>query len=393
MASQATPRQRKRGRQKIWAYIRLFLLITALVLAFYSTWKGQWLGIIALLLVMIFLVDNSVNVLFSIFDEKESRRYGFFFWLYSAFLGTRGIQLVRSDGTKKQVRPTGPLAELFARLGAPGMIIIENGVAAVFERSGRFTRIAGPGVAFTTRYEFVAHVVDLRPQVRNRTILKIITRDGLSFDIDPLTAIFEIAADFDPQKGEYAFSEEALLDLVYRGGFIYENGATVEWGERVVGIIESFLRSVAAKHTLSQLVRARRGSAREQFLNEIESLTRPALRQIGVRLKGIDLGRIALPKELEDYLSLELKRKVDLGRARTQREAIVNIAEGLNKALAAINEEVFEESGGATPQFLLNLAQILERTSRDFQRLTRSEQELLDSGRLLPGRQTTEEEA
>ncbi len=352
---------------KLQASLRLVLIPLFFGLTFYAAWRGRGWGVVALLLVVLFLIDNSVNVLFGMLDEKVNRRAGLRFWISNVFWGTRGIQLIRSDGTIRPVRPVGPLAEIFARLGAPGMVIIENGVAVVFERSGKFTRVEKPGVAFTTRFEFPAHIIDLRPQVRSRSVKKVLTRDGLSFDIDPLDVLFEVGTDFDSKKGEYSFSEEAVLDLVYRGGKIHQNGEAIEWGARVASLVESVIRQTAATRPFLQIVRStRKGSARQQFIDEVVEQARPALRQIGVHLIGIDIGRISVPKEAEEYLALDLKRRVDVGMAEAQQQAITKIAKGLEEALSTISGV---QPQGDASRLLIHLSQVLERTSRDFYQL------------------------
>jgi hypothetical protein len=247
------------------ALLRLILIVIVLILFLYFLWRGGILALLAWLATIIVLIDTAVNVLFALYGESSSRRLGFFYWFYSVFLGAQGAQIVTPGGEIKAVRPPGPLANIFSRLGGPGMVIIDNGAAVVFERSGRFTQAKGPGLVWTRRFERIAKVIDLRRQVRSQRVEKVMTRDGLSFDVEQLHVQFDVAADFDPQEGEYAFSEQALLDLVYRGGILYyQSGEEVEWGARVVAAIEYHLRNVAASHTMVELVQGQEGNARDR---------------------------------------------------------------------------------------------------------------------------------
>ncbi len=345
-----------RGRRGTQALLRLVLLVLVLGLGGYLVWRGGWLGVLFWLLMIIFLIEHSVGILFALHDEPGSRWYGFRFWVSSVFLGSLAVQMVRQkDLEVKTVRPAGPLASLFARLGAPAIVVIENGLAAVFERSGKFTRVHGPGIVYTRRFERVAHVIDLRPQLRQAEIKDIQTRDGLKFDIKPLWVLFQVATEY-PQQADYGYSEQAVLDLVYRGGLLYnEKGEPIEWGRRVVGMIEYHLRQVASQHDLLELVRGDGNkSARQSFLQEVTEAARSDLQRRGVHLVGIDMGDVEVPGEIRALLALPIRKEVDLGWARTQREAVIGISTGLRRAMAQIEGAIPKEAGQQS-YLLLNL--------------------------------------
>ncbi len=382
---QGPARRSRRGGRGIIALLRLLLIVGTAILAGYLVWLGSWYGLIAWALTIIVLIDTAVNVLFGLFDEPGSRRLGFMFWVSSLFMGTLSVQMVTKEVKVRPIRPPGPLAALFARLGAPAVVVIENGVAAIFERSGRYTRVKGPGVVLTRRFERVAQVVDLRPQVRSRVVEKVLTKDGLAFDVKPLTVLFQLAAPFDPNRGEYAFSEEAMLDLVYRGGLLYDKGQEVEWGDRVVAAVEYDLRNVAAVHNITELVRGDTESARKRLMDDLDERARPALEQIGVRLIGIDIGRIVVPSEVEDLLTMPLKQTVDIGWAHTQRDTIIGIAEGLKQAIAKIQAAMADESREMRSQLLLHLTTSLGQMLEDSQRLAAPYREEGETRRLLRG--------
>ncbi len=361
-----------RGRRGFQLLLRLGWIGLLLGVGGYLVWRGGWLGVLFWLLMIIFLIEHSVGILFALYDEPGSRWYGFRFWISSVFLGSLAIQMVRQkDLQVKTVRPAGPLASLFARLGAPAIVVIENGLAAVFERSGKFTRVHGPGIVFTRRFERVAHVIDLRPQLRQAEIKDIQTRDGLKFDIKPLWVLFRVATEY-PQRADYGYSELAVLDLVYRGGILYnEKGEPVEWGRRVLGMVEYHLRQVAAQYELLDLVRGDKDrNARQSFLQEMTERARSDLQQRGVYLIGIDMGDVEVPGEIRALLALPIRQKVDLGWARTQREAVIGISEGLRKAMAQIGKAIPEDTGQKS-YLLLNLMATLGSVLEKFLQLAR----------------------
>jgi hypothetical protein len=378
IAPNAGPQPRKTG--KALALVRALLILLFVGLLGYLLWLGRWFALVAAILIFIFLLDNSVNILFGFYQVPESRRYGVLFWIASIFLGAQGALLVRPGKEPLAVRPAQPLASIFARLGAPGVIIIENGCAIVLERSGKFTRSSGPGVVFTQRFERIAKVIDLRRQVRTKRVDKIMTRDGLSFDLDRLDAMFDLAADFDPKAGQYSFSEEALQDLVFRGGIIYyEDGQEVEWGKRVLGMVEVFVRDVAADMDLLEIVKSDDGNPRERFVREVEDRARPALRQIGIRLVGIDIGHITGPEELATIMVMPYREQV-----------VFSISQGLRKAIDEVNQAIQRDSSDVRPHLLVNLTESLGHLLEDTLRLS-GPQVQPNERALLGGGERTEE--
>ncbi len=366
--------RKPRGRRGIRALLRLGFIGVLLVGGGYLVWQGGWMAFLVWLLMIIFLIEHSVGILFALYDEPSSRWYGFLFWVSSVFLGSLAIQIVRQkDLQVKTVRPAGPLAFLFARLGAPAIVVIENGLAAVFERSGKFSRVHGPGIVYTRRFERVVHVIDLRPQLRQAEIRDIQTRDGLKFHIKPLWVLFQVATEY-PQRADYGYSEQAVLDLVYRGGLLYnEKGEPVEWGRRVLGMVEYHLRQVAAQYDLLDLVQGdRERNARQSFLQEVTVAARSELQRRGVYLVGIDVGDVEVPGEIRTLLALPIRQKVELGWAQTQRDAVMGISEGLRKAMTQIKQSIPRDTGqGQRSYLLLNLVAILGTVLEKFLQLAR----------------------
>ncbi len=344
------------------ALMRLLLILVFLGLFVYLLWQGRYLALLAWVLTIVVMIDTSMNVLFGIYNEPRSWWKGFAYWVATLFLGALSTQVVTRKGETLTTRPAGPLGSVFARLGAPGIVIIENGVAVAFERGGRHTRLHGPGIVFTQRHERIAERIDLRRQVRSKKdVRQIMTRDGLAFDLDRLDAIFDLAADFDPRSGEYRYSEGPALDLIFRGGKLYDKGQEIEWGGRVLEAVEHHLRNVAASHDLRELVQGqdKGDNPRQRFLTEVENRAGPALQQIGVRLVGIDIGQLVVPPELQQALLMPVRQ-----------EAMDRISVGLREAIKTINEALGRDVGEVRPHLLVNLTETLGRILEDSLRLS-----------------------
>lgn len=380
---------RPRGKKRLLAILRALGLVLAVLLIGWGIFKGpdigpdfmrgNWAGLLGWILTSALLIHTSVTVLFSQYEDPPAVRDGLWYWIATVFMGQKQVQLVLKDGSVKTVEPTGPLANIFAKLGAPGIVIIDNGMAVVMERSGRFTQVKGSGIAFTRQFEKVAHVIDLRTQVRTRPVRNIISQDGLSFNLDRLDVLFEVAAGF-RDRGGYGFEAQAIMDLVFGGGLIYEKGQEVEWGDRVAGIVEALLRDIAATQPLERIVRIGRGSARQKLIERLEDMARPELRKYGIRLIGIDLGQIRVPKELEGFLTMPLV-------AETQRDTLKTIASGIHSAIEDISGVVTTEMGDTMHPLMGNAIRMLERYLGEFQKFitafrSESEPRLLGRGEL-----------
>ncbi|MGC8875309.1 MAG: SPFH domain-containing protein, partial [Chloroflexia bacterium] len=293
--SAASEEPQRMGLRRLLAILRLLLIVVLLILILVELWKGRWYAVLAWLLTTLVLLDTSVNVFYSMFEDPGSRWLGLVFWIASFMLGMRGVQRINAEGKLVVTRPQGPLGKLFAQFGVPGQLIIEGGMAAVLERLGEFTRVVGPGRHNLQRYERVAHVVDLRPQVRRIKVESVRTAEGLPFDIE-LEARFRIATTKDvsedhqvsspgsdrpktpsgneqgtggskEQKRIYDFSPEAIRGLVYDGGIVYDKEARKleDWRDSVVRVIRQVVRDVSAALTVqSLLVSALPENAREQ---------------------------------------------------------------------------------------------------------------------------------
>lgn len=344
------------------ALARLVLIVILLGLFIFCLWQGRFLALLAWVLTIVVMIDTSMNVLFGIYNEPRSWGKGLAYWVATLFLGALSTQVVTRKGEILPTKPAGPLASVFARLGAPSIVVIENGVAVAFERGGRHTQLHGPGIVFTQRHERIAEVIDLRRQVRSKKdVRQVMTRDGLAFDLDRLDAIFDLAADFDPRAGEYRYSEGSTLDLIFRGGKLYDKGQEVEWGGRVLESVEHHLRNVAAGHDLRELVQGKDkdDNPRQRFLTEVESRARPALQEIGVRLVGIDIGQLIVPPELQQALLMPVRQ-----------EAMDRISVGLREAIKTINEALGREVGEVRPHLLVNLTETLGRILEESLRLS-----------------------
>lgn len=397
-----------KGSRRLLAVLRFLLILFGVGLVLAAVWKGRWYGILAWLITVVVLLDTSVNVFYSMYENPGSRRLGLLFWIAAFLLGMPATRRVTAEGKAVTTRPAGPLGNLFARFGVPGQLIVDGGMAAVLERRGAFTRVVGPGRYSLQRFEQVVHVIDLRPQVRRIELKDVRTADGLAFDVR-LEARFRIASDEEspgskpgaaqgaqgdsgasaekspPKDGEasqpaYPFSKDAIRRLVYEGGILFdkEAGKQEDWRDGVVRVIEQAARDLSASWPLQKflvLTSSPRDSTgekstnqergRKRFQEELTEEARVRLEKMGVSLLGIDVGPLRLAPEVQQLLSMPVKRALDVGWARTLEQAIQRVAEGLQMALNTIGQATRQVPAEAQSHVLVSLMAQLERMSQD----------------------------
>jgi len=302
------------------------LLVVIFIAAFcFLTWQGRWLGIVGWFLTVMLLIDHGARILFDIYGEQHSWSTGIIFWIASIFMGILSVQIVTRDGKILKIRPSGPLASVFARLGARGLIIVENGVAVIMERSGRNTTIQGPGLYWTKRYEFIAQVVPLQPRLTERDVEGVQTVDGMSLNIRPLTVVYRVAQNFDPNTGRYVYNDADIRNLFYMGGHLYTTDQEENSGknnsektedeqdrkpseqrlvmpdERIHRLVEQGLRNTLATRSLTDILTSQAGSTRQQIVQATLLAATPQATALGVQIDAIELGRLEVAPEYKQF--------------------------------------------------------------------------------------------
>lgn len=369
MAEMGGRRDRGLWRQVI-ASIRFLVLLFAPILIGVAVWFGGWLALLAWLGTVFILIDTTMLVIDAMLGERPPRWQAFLYWLGSIYWGGGGIWFVKRGGEIIPVRPIEPMAGIFFRLGAPSIIVLQADVAVVLERSGTYTRVETGRIVFARRFERIAHVIDLRPQRREKALSQVITRDGLAFDVENLEVEFQVESRLDVEHGRRVISRDRILAFVCRGGMLVdEEGKPVEWGRRVLQLAELSLRNVAARHPLEELISLEDGSARQRFLEETTEELRLTLAQYGVELLRVALGKVVLPKEVREALTLSLKRRADEAWAEVQHRALVEVGRGLNDAIQVVTQNLQPNVGPAAAAIAMSLQEILGRVLQNYLQL------------------------
>jgi regulator of protease activity HflC (stomatin/prohibitin superfamily) len=100
-------------------------------------------------------------------------------YLRSLILGMQYPWMIVDEGKVIQSKPGGVLPEI----GGPGLAVIRPGHAVVFERGGKITRVAAPGLIRLEQFERIQDIVELKPMWSSQVLENVLTKDRIPLRI------------------------------------------------------------------------------------------------------------------------------------------------------------------------------------------------------------------
>jgi regulator of protease activity HflC (stomatin/prohibitin superfamily) len=303
---------------------------------------GRWTGIIffsAPLLIVYYLMlyrfaiviipaNNPENDLV-LFDKNNEKwlRFLAFTWY------TWGIQhpmnvVVDDAGREIAMRIKG---SPFPEYGMPGIILTRSHQVVGITAGTEFSRIEGPGVVFTRRFERLLGIVDLRKQIRTAWI-DAVTKDGVPFRAK-LFMVFKVN-DSSPDHidGSFPYSKKWIRRLLKLLGVVQNQSndkTNLSWDERVVKIIEQTAQQVLSQRTVNELWQpqnsAAYNSAFVEIGEEIKSILQKRMEDQGVIVFTSRMPDFKFSEEKEDAIS---SQQLTTWRSSWARQADQTIAEG-----------------------------------------------------------------
>jgi regulator of protease activity HflC (stomatin/prohibitin superfamily) len=232
-----------------------------------------------------------------------------------------------------RTRPPG----IMSPQGGPGFVMASSHYAIPFTTGTRDTRVGGHGLVFTNPKERPYALIDLRPQIRPRTV-HALTRDGIPVKV-PVTAVFQV--DRRRAKGDwlYPFDARSVFAAVHAQGVgpgeENEEEEELGWDQLVVDRAADLVRDAIARTLLDRLLESDEedmgppfktigAGAKEQLIQ--------AMAPYGIEVLGVGLGNI----EVED--EEVLKQRVESWRASWERRRLEKEAQGDAEAIRLIED-------------------------------------------------------
>jgi hypothetical protein len=254
----------------------------------------------------------------------------------------------------------------------------------------RLARVEGPGLVFVEADERVRAKLDLRTQLRTRTNIKALTRDGIEVR-STLTLIFRLQGperhDLTGETGAvernrpaFTFHRESAFRAVYGSPvakFEPDDEAPVvkDWTDLPAFVASDIYRDLMLTRTLDDLFHptSDRGLPLDDLSREFSRRvkTDPVLRERGIQVESADFGRLTVPDKVAEQRlsswradwvrqSVETLASADLQRARIIHRARTDAQYDLTRQMLAMLQQT-----DSTAAVLLRFIQALEQASAD----------------------------
>ncbi|MBI5030676.1 MAG: hypothetical protein HZB51_09125 [Chloroflexi bacterium] len=285
--------------------IKNLLLGTELTRLFGSILLGLTIATTIVLLPLWQISNSAAKVMFEQypgFDRDKAQRA-----IFDMRLGiNKAHLLIDKEGQVKSARPA---AEGWARLGGPGILIVEEGFVAVLAKSGKISRVVPAGITWLQAFERVAMPVYLAPRSERIVVTDATTQDkGMLSEFSFL--IFHRADPGDRSRvsGQYCYDPSVILNKIWSpsGG---------DWRIAVKSMGASVARDLIAQYKLEDLVSIA-GEERQQLIFDLKNrLNARTLPLLGVEVIAADIGVIVAPQAVQREFELNVLTVI---RARTR---------------------------------------------------------------------------
>lgn len=273
----------------------------------------------------------------------------------SMLFHTNYAYYVVEDGEIKESKPTG----LLPALGGPGKVVIKPYNAVIFERSGEITRIEGPGLILTRRFEFPKAFFDLRKQWSAWTTEELLTRDhvplrfncGVGFRIESARETAQrikhpiaehLGGNFPGLiSGDYKVYQHTL----YRA--LYET-TKAGWQTTTQAVAETVLLNIVREYTLEEFYRLEAGQLEQdesimaKIVQETMERTSKITHTWGVTVTAFKITNFEAPREVKEKLAelwaARYAERSKLIEAKAERDAMATRGEGQAAALAHVEK-------------------------------------------------------
>jgi len=225
------------------------------------------------------------------------------------------------------------------RRGGPGFVMTSSHYAIPITAGTHDTKVGGQGLVFTGRKERPRSLVDLRLQVRGKTV-RALTRDGIPVKV-MIFVIFQIDRQGAKGKELYPFKPRSVFAAVHIQGIgpeqEDEEREEIGWDQVVVEQAADLLRDAIARTLLDQLLESEDGQSflgtlRTGVTQELQALTKKDKVLFGIHVLAVGLGNI----QVEDEQVLE--QRVESWGARWERRRSEKEALGDAEAFRLIEE-------------------------------------------------------
>lgn len=219
------------------------------------------------------------------------------------------------------------------RVGGPGRVKIPSGQVAVTEINGRSFRIIPSGTHALDSFEYIHAIIDLRRQERNDNKVSLRTSEGFEVTTN-LGVTYRVSRGGEDPTPErpFPYDPDAVRKLAYTQVNLGD-GKVSDWTGTALNKVRVELARLVSQLTVDDLLQ-RPDSVLEPHVtirNAVERNARLTLREDGIELIRVRLGRLKLPDDIANQY-------IDYWRAYWQAQAYITLMDG--HALALEEKEI-----------------------------------------------------
>jgi len=307
------------GRGKAWLRIPAVVASTTVLALVGHRWNGL-VGALALpILAHLFFWTSLAFISQSLFPVPDwEKRKGAIRTLASFVFDCHLPSYVVEGG-----RPlTRILGRKSSHLGS-GVILVGIGNTALLQTATRFSRVIGPGVAFTQRSEEVRTVVDLHTLTRSSKI-SALTKDAVPVEV-PVFCHFRIALEGRPgtPQADFPFSEDIVRRVVYGQEGVREKDEGYYWDDYALQVTASRFQQILARFRLDQLLGPYHADQvpRLVLASALNAAVRHDLSKRNIELVHAGFGRLQFPDAVQAQ-RIASWRAESAARAESRRGAV-----------------------------------------------------------------------
>ncbi len=286
--------------------------------------------------------------------------------------------------------------------GGPATLVIYDGVAVYIERGNKFSRVLGPGLPMPVleRYETIKAVVDLRPQIRDKSVTAW-TKDGIEVKLNA-KAEFQIASSDEAKRQSvvlekdggkthliYPYDPDQVKIIVDRTAVHFDQKTKLlsesAWDMTAMGTITATIKSYISSQSVDELLLDEKKSPQYSSLSvdkELKQKIEKNLKKAGAKLISLQITEFSpiddeIFQGLQEYWDAKKEKEKALRRGEAEAETIRakqrSQTEAYQELLNTITENLTEINQGTsqpdaerfTEASILVLTQVLEKNLND----------------------------
>ncbi len=291
-----------------WAYyIRFLMLFVSFIASFIGFYFIDWRYWLLIPLAFVYSYVSAARYLKDLYelpDLSEALNY-----LLACSLSANSRPSIFVDKGKMQIGPEE--VNLIDRIGGPGLVMVGQGNVVLFEKLTGLSRVVGEGRHDIHRFEFIKEVVSMDEQYHSLENVKAVTVDGIPVQVSLIHIRFKLRERESDWASTYG---DSLRGDAYRGAvknYAYNRLVSAEGfmtiSQMVAEVIKQSVKKYINRHTIDQIITPddRTIDSRMAMKRELSGPeVRAALKDIGARLIGVELGAFEFPNTPIDHFRL-----------------------------------------------------------------------------------------